>query len=555
MKKKIFLFLFLTFLLACSFAILVSATGIDYSEKATLADGTVVPVYDNNYNPLIWFVSGVDADGEKIYESVPNNRNEANQQNDTYVTYTIASGNQLQNINIHIYNEVTGEYEVTTEDTTEVVVFNMRGLTGFIWIHSGLKCSDIQYIYFHEQLNDCCKFFQSSTALRLVDLSVCTNLTGGFGGTQNFRNCVNLHTIRFAPGASYALTCSQNHNWRFQNTAITELIIPANITSLGVDNFMGCDDLERIYILGNTSFGQRNFNGCTSLTSIYILSENPQIDVTSFRENFFECVDGSKTYDFTGIGKYFYFVTTNSDYLTQVKDAIGATAIVSYSDFVLAPQNYTEGRYIISGTNICDVYYGEHKIDAPQNSCVGVCSVCDETIVSHDKNAPLSVKVEYQSYLEAGTKSTYCLNSGCTYCVTESSQELFICLGYSAPENGDVGVSIEFRVNHKAIDDYEAITKTSVSYGLFIALEQAIGTDDIFDVKDGVVTAELPDDKFSFMKIKLVGFETATQKDVKFAFGAYMIEEDKIYYLQNEEVNDGQKYGFTSFNKIIEAIS
>ena len=35
---------------------------------------------------------------------------------------------------------------------------------------------------------------------------------------------------------------------------------------------------------------------------------------------------------------------------------------------------------------------------------------------------------------------------------------IFICLGYSAPENGNGGVAIGFKVNTEALSDYKTIT-------------------------------------------------------------------------------------------------
>ena len=115
MKKKIVLALVLSFVMMCIFAVAVSATGFDYKEKATLADGTVLPIYDENQNPLIWWVSGTE-NGKNVYSSVPNNRNEANASHDTYVTFANDSQNkdQLRYIKIHIYDDDDGFFETIT---------------------------------------------------------------------------------------------------------------------------------------------------------------------------------------------------------------------------------------------------------------------------------------------------------------------------------------------------------------------------------------------------------------------------------------------------------
>ncbi|MBO5261687.1 MAG: leucine-rich repeat protein [Clostridia bacterium] len=564
MKKKLLLTFLGIMVFSCLFAISVLA--VDYSENAILADGTHLPIYDKENNPLIWYVSGVDENGDNIYKSVPNNRNEPNANNDTYVTYTINKSwmTQLENINFHIWNSATGEYEVYTEESCQTVVVNLRGLTNFQYINNGFKVSDIQYIYFNEGLKDFCEYFKNSTALRLVDLSECTNLDGGFGGVRNFYNCTNLHTVRLAPGASYSLACSKNNNWRFSNTAITEIVFPSNITSLGVDNFKNCANLESIYILGNdTDLGQRNFLGCSSLTSIYILGDNPTMDATSFKENFYECVDGNTTLDFKDIGKYFFFTTTNTEYLNTIKDAISATAIISYTDYVASPQSYTEGRYIISGTSACDVYYGHTIDESSSNSCAGICTVCGSVVMLDNPVHNYITKIEYSNYLENGTKTQVCQNSNCVYNKapnTSSTEPLFVCLGYSVAENGEVGIDICFIANSSAIEEYTNITGKTLTYGVFAVSENNLGNKEIFEngeASKGVIFVDVTKHNFTTFELKVIGF-TNEQKDITFAMGAYVAVTDgdttEYSYMQDDSVGDfNGKYYFVSYNKVEEA--
>ena len=563
MKKKLLLIFLGIMVFSCLFAISALAA-VDYSEAVILADNTTLPIYDENRNPLIWYVSGADENGNNIYKSVPNNRNEPNANNDTYVTYTINKSwmTQLENINFHIWNSSTGGYEVFTEESRQTVVVNLRGLTSFQYIYSGFKVSDIQYIYFNEGLKDFCEYFKNSTSLRLVDLSECTDLSGGFGGVRNFYNCTNLHTVRLAPGTSYSLACSKNNNWRFSNTAITKIVIPSNVTSLGVDNFKNCTKLESIYILGNTtSLGQRNFLGCTGLTSIYILGDNPTIDATSFKENFYECVDGNTILNFTDIGKYFFFTTTNDEYLNGVKDAISASAIISYADYISSPQSYTEGRYIISGTSICDVYYDGHAIDeSSSNSCAGICTVCGNAVMSSNPTHNFTTEIEYTSYLENGTKIQVCQNSNCVYNkepYKSSTSPLFVCLGYSVDENGAGGINICFIANSEAIKEYKNITGKALSYGVFAVSQINLGDDEIFEngiASSGVISADVTKHNFSTFELKVIGFDEE-QKDMLLAVGAYVAVTDgditEYSYMQDDSVGDfNGKYYFVSYNKV-----
>jgi hypothetical protein len=128
MKRKILIVFLGIFVFTCLFTISVFAT-VNYEETATLADGTILPIYDENHNPLIWYVSGVDAEGKNTYKSVPNNRNEPNASNDTYVTYVSTTGTwaQLKEIYIHTYDDEADEYVSCVDDNLQIVVLNLRG--------------------------------------------------------------------------------------------------------------------------------------------------------------------------------------------------------------------------------------------------------------------------------------------------------------------------------------------------------------------------------------------------------------------------------------------
>ena len=561
MKRKILILSFGILIFTCLFAMSVFAT-VNYEETATLADGTILPIYDENHNPLIWYVSGTDASGNNVYSSVPNNRNEPNATNDTYVTYVSSTGTwaQLNDIYIHTYNEETGEYISTIDDNLQIVVLNLREFD-MIYL-GGINANYIQYMYYPATLKDCPEKFKGKTELRLVDMSVCENLVGGFGGTQNFSGCTNLHTVRLPIGPSYTL--EGGNNYKFKGAAISYIVIPEAVRSIGTDNFRDCENLENIYILGNTSLGERNFAGCANLTNIYFLGDDPTIDLTSFEKNFIECIDDRNIYyDFRSTGKYFFFATTNAEYLNSVKETIEATAIVAYKDYVASPSSYTEGRYIISGTNVCDVYYGAHKIDEEtSNSCAGICSVCGSVVMAENPVHNYVITIEYTSYLENGRKIHTCQNSNCVHNETPyviNTLPLFVCQGYSAPENGDGGISIKYTVNSAAIEEYTKATGATLSYGLFATTKQAIGNADIFDGEgntiNGAIALDITKADFAFLSLKMVGFDTEESKKVDFAIGAYVVTTEnglkKYSYLQQGTPAAGEKYAYIKYNDFV----
>ena len=544
MKRKILLALCMAFVLVCVLAISVCA--IDYSEKATLKDGTVLPIYDADRNPLIWYIKDENATGMDKYSSVPNNRTAPNANNDTYVTYSNSNGNQLSNVTFHIYNSATQSYESTTEDTLPIVVLNLRGCTGFIYLHTGLKISSIQYIYFHEELRDCCAYFNGSSEIRLIDMTVCTQMTGGLGGERNFYNCTNLHTVRLAPGASYSLACSKNYNWRFRNTALKEIVIPANVTSIGVDNFKNSALLESIYILGNTtSLGQRNFPDCTNLKNIYILGDNPSISPDDFKYNFYECAEGNITHDFRSTGKYFFFVTTNNDYLTQVKNAIGGddleVTIISYADYKANPSSYTEGRYIISGTSICDAI-GHNVPETNEKICMGICSVCGEKAPAPNPTHKLVNSCVYENgYINEGKYTLICENDGCKYSEDKGALLPIIeFLGYSTPEKNADRITVSYGINQKAIARYKELTGNDLNMGVVASFADVDATIEPVKVVDGKAvegyakTVSVPvETTYSSVDFILSGFNSGTNNycDTPFVLCAYVVDGEDIDYI------------------------
>jgi hypothetical protein len=225
--------------------------------------------------------------------------------------------------------------------------------------------------------------------------------------------------------------------------------------------------------------GQRNFAGCTSLTNIYILGDNPSIDLTSFKENFYECVDGNKLLDFKSTGKYFFFATTNEAYLNGVKDAIGATAIITYNEFKSNSGAYTDGRYIISGTNICETLNkGIHTFDGDANACAGVCTKCGEIAQKQEQAHSFSATIIYNSYLNKGIKHEICSNANCQYSekpyISDTDAIISEFKGISTKINGD-GITFGYSVNYEALDEYVNVSGGNVELGFIVAVKAFLG--------------------------------------------------------------------------------
>ena len=166
-------------------------------------------------------------------------------------------------------------------------------------------------------------------------------------------------------------------------------------------------------------------------------------------------------------------------------------------------------------------------------------------------------KVTYEKgFDKVGLYTCDCINEGCTALDTEKALDpLFTCLGYSFDENGNGGISVGYNVNKDAISEYEIITGVEVSYGLFAGTKVGLGTDDVIGENgkavDGAIVAGFENSKYSFMFIKMYGFNEDS-KDTLFAIGAYVEvtdEESKTYsYLQVGAPNENDKYEFIMYS-------
>ncbi len=191
------------------------------------------------------------------------------------------------------------------------------------------------------------------------------------------------------------------------------------------------------------------------------------------------------------------------------------------------------------------------------------CEVCKKTLIESLSHT-IIVTISYANgYDNAGTKTTYCSNEGCSHNVTNESKALFICLGYSAPEFGEGGIAVGFTVNNEAITEYQTVTGKAVKYGVFAVLQNKLGGNEIFGedgaTSEGVISADITNYEFAAFELKIVGF-TDEQKGTKFAMGAYVCvagkEATEYSYMQDDA--EGEKVGnyyFVSYNDVIGTVS
>jgi len=252
----------------------------------------------------------------------------------------------------------------------------------------------------------------------------------------------------------------------------------------------------------------------------------------------FECGDsGNMKFFYTGDAAQ--LATARENFVNGTKASgtnnwkfTGATA-VSYEDYISNTEAYASGNYIIYGYDPCKAF-------------------CEPF---YTEDMDFRTTIEYESYLENGTKAAVCpvcntLGKG------EAVNPLFVCYGYSVPENGVGGITVFYLINKKEISEYEKVTGKSLTYGIFVASYESVGEKDAVNSDGtfarGAVGTEIKNKKMDAFEIKVVGFTTEAQKNAKLIISGYVIAskgEDKVVtYLQPEKPSQGSRYNLVTFN-------
>ncbi len=199
----------------------------------------------------------------------------------------------------------------------------------------------------------------------------------------------------------------------------------------------------------------------------------------------------------------------------------------------------------------CGAYMGEVEIE---NSNYGG---------KHDLENATLIDIVYDDFTSNGTKVLKCPKCSDDSIAGGEALALFVCLGYSAPENGTGGIAIGFTVNNVAIAEYEKATGKTLTYGVFAVSQERLGDNDIFGedgaVAEGVINAEIANYDFEAFELKIVGF-TDEQKDIKLAMGAYVAVTDgettEYSYMQDDTKGEKEvNYYFVSYNDVVGSVS
>ena len=414
--------------------------------------------------------------------------------------------------------------------------------------------------------------FASCTKLSSVDVSTCTELEkiGNYCfeytvitsfdftpfadeltnlGEGLFNQCQKLTTVTGYELADGVASIGSN---MFNRCPLTAVTFPKNITSIGSYAFFGHKSQQSVIRIPNgvTTIGDHAFvrDGNTKKIDGTVEIHLPA-SLTGFTGSYnFEYWDFDVMYIPSGLTLTQGVMNGTLDkgvvyYYTGAKDSLiiheTHNAAILNAEWISADEFTSasaDKNYIVYGYNECDAFYNSEHLTAEQT-------------------------YDFTSFEEMSYVKSICsrCNQGT---VLKEIAPLFICLGYSAPENGIGGIAIGFTVNNEAIDEYTSITGKTLKYGVFAVLKDRLGDNDVFSedgtAAEGVINAEITNYEFAAFELKIVGF-TDEQKDTKLTMGAYVAVTDgettEYSYMQGGEPNENEKYCFVSYNSVVNSLS
>lgn len=420
-----------------------------------------------------------------------------------------------------------------------------------------------------------CTFIDSYTfhSAKITSISFEEGFAGPLAlNTGVFQNCTSLTSVVLPEGiTSIGQEC-------FTGAIFTSFVLPDSVKTIGGSVFAGCKKLTTFTInptsslesIGSNAFKNTSItsfyfpNGLTVLGSgVFSYNENSSLvelvnfencGVTSIPDGLFRQCYGLKTikfpYGITSINgsNLFSNCTVDTIILPQTLTTISnAITVKSIGKIIFAAPEGTSlpanaPNTTVEYANYCEIYFAGAHTEG------GV-----PTHTYYDKNGNETEK-SYTSTLKIACP---CGRSCGNEKVIKTIAPLFVCLGYSAQENGTGGISIGFTVNNTAVNEYEEVMGKTIKYGVFVVFQNRLGNNDVFandgTVVEGAVTVEIRNYEFSLFELKLVGF-TDAQKSAKLAMGAYVsaTQDDatEYSYIQSGKPNENEKYCFISYNDI-----
>ncbi|MBQ3590236.1 MAG: leucine-rich repeat domain-containing protein, partial [Clostridia bacterium] len=316
--------------------------------------------------------------------------------------------------------------------------------------------------------------FEQNTGLEKINIPA--SLTE-YHGSNHFAKCSSLKYVTFDEG--YNVSTIPN-NFFQSCSSLEELVFPNSVTQIGGGAFSTCSKLKKIVFGANVqTMLPSSSDSATGGVTWYLpatfygadVETEPESNMLHHEGKNNNGVSGNqhgpKNVTFVYTGTYEEAVALrarckaadlkNGENCVGLKRIYDAVLCTEAEYFELTGKKVGEGSdgsYFVYGYSACEAFYkGVHTVDTEKsNACVELCTNCQKITIKHTATENMSISITYADFDKLGTKTTKCLNEGCTLNTTPSVEEapaLFVCLGYSAPMDGEMGIAIGFTINNE----------------------------------------------------------------------------------------------------------
>ncbi len=339
-------------------------------------------------------------------------------------------------------------------------------------------------------------------------------------GYDNFRGCSSLSEIIW-PNNLLTISGAQN----FNNTGLTSITFPNSLTYLAGGNLSGCNSLEEVRFGASLTNLGDGILTLRSLKRAYIPATITSVGTHLL--GYSNPADSSTniTFIFTGTKEQAEAVralalaategTNHQPNASKFYDA----ELVSASEYDVTQEPV--GYHFVYDYVLCDAFYG------------GMHTMTGD------------VEMQFNGYTKDITFVDTCTRNGCGFEGVDSSKTIgaiFQCLGYSYTESalgGKYSMAQFFGVNEENLEKYENEIGTNLTFGVIakanvVEADQIVGA--ISPSLDGerVLYKDFTNGKHNYFEIKVSNITTEL-KDTKIVFCAYVIENGKMSYLNNNQ--------------------
>ena len=395
----------------------------------------------------------------------------------------------------------------------------------------------------------------------------------------HFLKCIKIANTQLIFPKSFTNHTSEQ-NYDFENTSYPEgfsIVYLGKMTAVNL-HYLYQHNMSKeitVYLTQNTAADIKNYRITAKVSADGTISHGEYAGINP--DGTLEIIIDERLHNNIKATEYIKFYFCGSDevcFVTRVNILWGENTASSWGNFVSTPVTYAqlEAAYTKDGKT---APANHPLVSAPEYSdatctvdggiktfCLGCGKVASiektSDAIGHnydyvDSDEAVLLSIVYESYGKTGVKAISCGN--CGEVGEFDAEALFVCLGYSACEFDESGISVGYMINRVAIAEYEDVNSATLEYGVFAVAGAKLEDGDVFNESgnaiNGAVVVAVSESGNDMFEIKVVGFTSEAQKSAKIAMGAYVKKEGEISYLQAEEPNEGEKYNFVSYNDLV----